>query len=33
MKVNREIRSPRVRVISETGEQIGIIPLFEALAL
>ncbi len=31
-KVNREIRAPRVRVISETGEQIGIIPLYEALA-
>lgn len=33
MKVNREIRAPKVRVISQTGEQIGIIPLYEALAL
>ena len=32
MKVNREIRAPRVRVISHTGEQIGVIPLYEALA-
>ncbi len=32
LKANREIRAPRVRVISETGEQIGIIPLYEALA-
>lgn len=32
MKVNREIRAPKVRVISHTGEQIGIISLHEALA-
>lgn len=32
MKVNREIRSPKVRVISHTGEQIGVIALYEALA-
>jgi len=32
LKVNREIRAPRVRVISQTGEQIGILPLHEALA-
>lgn len=32
MRVNREIRAPRVRVISPTGEQIGIITLNEALA-
>lgn len=32
MKVNREIRAPKVRVISSTGEQIGIITLQEALA-
>lgn len=31
MKVNKEIRAPRVRVISHTGEQIGIITLHEAL--
>lgn len=33
MKVNREIRTPKVRVIGATGEQIGIIPLYEALAM
>jgi translation initiation factor IF-3 len=32
LKVNKEIRAPKVRVISQTGEQIGIIPLYEALA-
>lgn len=32
MKVNREIRAPKVRVISSTGEQIGIISIQEALA-
>jgi translation initiation factor IF-3 len=32
LKVNREIRAPRVRVISHTGEQIGIMALYEALA-
>jgi translation initiation factor IF-3 len=32
LKVNREIRAPRVRVITETGEQIGVIALHEALA-
>lgn len=32
MKVNREIRAPKVRVISNTGEQIGVLPLYEALA-
>lgn len=31
MKVNREIRAPRVRVIGPTGEQLGIFPLHEAL--
>ena len=31
MKVNREIRAARVRVIGPTGEQIGVIPLYEAL--
>lgn len=31
MKVNREIRAPKVRVISQTGEQIGILPIQEAL--
>lgn len=33
MKVNREIRAPRVRVISKTGEQIGVLSLHEALTL
>jgi translation initiation factor IF-3 len=31
LKVNREIRAPRVRVIGPLGEQIGILPLYEAL--
>lgn len=33
MKVNREIRAPKVRVISHTGEQIGVLSLYEALAM
>lgn len=33
MKVNREIRAPKVRVISHTGEQVGVISLYEALAM
>lgn len=32
MKVNREIRASRVRLITQTGEQIGVVPLHEALA-
>lgn len=32
MKVNREIRAPRVRVIGPAGEQIGILALYEAIA-
>lgn len=32
MKVNREIRASKVRVISQTGEQVGILSLHEALA-
>lgn len=32
MKVNREIRAPRVRVISSKGEQIGVLLLHEAIA-
>ncbi len=31
MKVNREIRAPKVRLIGADGEQIGVVPLFEAL--
>lgn len=33
MKVNREIRAPKVRVITHTGEQVGVISLYEALAM
>jgi translation initiation factor IF-3 len=33
LKVNREIRAPKVRVIGHDGEQIGIISLHEALAM
>ncbi len=33
MKVNREIRAPKVRVISHAGEQVGILSLYEALAM
>lgn len=31
MKVNREIRAPKVRVISAEGEQIGVLSLYDAL--
>jgi translation initiation factor IF-3 len=31
LKVNREIRAPKVRLISHTGEQVGIVALYEAL--
>lgn len=33
MKVNREIRAAKVRVISQKGEQLGVVSLSEALAL
>lgn len=33
MKVNKEIRAPKVRVISHTGEQVGILTLHEALTM
>ena len=33
MKVNREIRASKVRVIGHTGEQVGVLPLYEALAM
>lgn len=33
MRVNHEIRSPRVRVISETGEQLGVLTHHEAMTL
>ena len=32
MRVNKERRAPKVRVISQTGEQIGVLSLYEALA-
>ena len=31
MRINRQIRVPNVRVISQTGEQIGVIPTTEAM--
>ncbi len=33
MKVNREIRAPKVRVIGSNGEQIGVLALHEALSM
>lgn len=33
MKVNREIRASQVRLISHTGEQVGVVPLQEALRM
>lgn len=33
MKVNREIRAPKVRLISHTGEQVGVVTFFEAMAM
>jgi len=33
LKVNREIRSPKVRLISHLGEQVGVVALYEALAM
>lgn len=33
MRINREIRAPRVRVINQNGEQIGIISIREAMAM
>lgn len=33
MRVNHEIRSPRVRVIDEKGEQLGVVTIHEALSL
>jgi len=32
LRVNREIRAPRVRVISESGEQLGVVSIQEAMA-
>lgn len=33
MKVNREIRAPKVRLINHLGEQVGVVSLQEALAM
>ena len=33
MRVNREIRAPKVRLIGQAGEQIGVVSLYEALAM
>ncbi|MGK5594974.1 MAG: translation initiation factor IF-3 [Parachlamydiaceae bacterium] len=33
MKVNREIKAPKVRLITQTGEQIGVISLHEAMSM
>ncbi len=33
MRVNKEIRVPRVRLINQTGEQVGIVSMHEALAM
>ncbi len=33
MKVNREIRAPKVRLINHLGEQVGVVSLHEALAM
>lgn len=32
MKVNREIRAPKVRLINHDGEQLGVVALYEALS-
>lgn len=33
MKVNREIRAREVRVIGHTGEQVGVLTIYDALAM
>ncbi len=33
MRINRQIRAPKVRVISKDGKQVGVIPLADALKL
>jgi translation initiation factor IF-3 len=33
LRVNHEIRSPRVRVVNEAGEQLGVMTVQEALAM
>jgi translation initiation factor IF-3 len=33
LKVNREIRSPKVRLINHEGEQVGVISISEAMAM
>ncbi len=32
MRINREIRAPRVRVIDQDGGQLGVLPLIEAMS-
>lgn len=33
LRVNREIRAPKVRLIGQAGEQVGVVSLYEALAM
>lgn len=33
MKVNREIRAPKVRLINQNGEQVGVVSIQEAMAM
>src|SRR5205807_10154409 len=33
LRVNHEIRAPKLRVISETGEQLGVLSFHEAMGL
>ena len=33
MQINEEIRDKEVRLVSETGEQLGIVPIAEALKI
>lgn len=33
MKVNREIRAPNVRLITHTGEQVGVVSIYDATAM
>lgn len=33
MRVNREIRAPKVRLIGAAGEQVGVVALYEALKM
>lgn len=33
MKINKEIRAPKVRLISHDGQQVGVVSLYEALGM